>query len=535
MPEDVSQMYEQILTRDFTAFNHRAFLEVSSQTRYLPNWHLDVLSAKLEEVRLGTCKRLIIALPPRHLKSITVSVSFVAWLLGHDPAAQVLCVSYAQDLSDKHARDCRTLLQSPFYRSLFPTRLSQDRQAVGEFVTTEGGYRLSTSVGGVLTGRGADIIIIDDPLKADEAGSDARREYVNDWFDNALYSRLNDKENGAIIIVMQRLHEDDLVGHVMETGGWEILSFPAIAESDETHSIATPYGPRTYRRSKGDALHPERESLQTLVLLKERLGTAAFSAQYQQAPCSPEGLLVKAAWFPRYTNADLPLEFDAVVLSCDTANKITEFSDFSVCSVWGSYEDDRYLLFVLRRRMEFPELKRAIKDLARQHRTTNILIEDRASGTQLVQELHREGLQGVEAITPVGDKQMRLNAQTPCIESGFVHIPAEAPWLEDYLHELTTFPNGKYDDQVDSTSQALAWFNKSSSADGWLRYARDQLRKMGHPNYVKDVRVRLLAPRGVTSLILQNGQSISVDARGTVVVSEEDARPLKIAGWTTLS
>src|SRR5690348_4249440 len=143
------------------------------------------------------------------------SIAFPAWCLGHDPSAQILCVSYAQDLADKLARDCRSIMTSPWYRQIFPTRLAPHRQAVQEFITTRQGYRLATSTGGVLTGRGADIILIDDPLKPEEALSDAQRKAANEWYDHTLYSRLNDKRSGAIVIIMQRLHEDDLVGHVL--------------------------------------------------------------------------------------------------------------------------------------------------------------------------------------------------------------------------------------------------------------------------------------------------------------------------------
>jgi hypothetical protein len=162
-------MYSEILRCDFSAFVHRSFLELNGQAAFLSNWHLEVLAAKLEDVRLGRCRRLIINIPPRHLKSHTATIAFPAWLLGHDPAKRILTVCYAQDLSDKLARDSRALMASPFYQSLFDTRLSPDRQAVGEFETTEGGYRFSSSVGGVVTGRGADIIIVDDPMKADDA------------------------------------------------------------------------------------------------------------------------------------------------------------------------------------------------------------------------------------------------------------------------------------------------------------------------------------------------------------------------------
>ena len=197
MTPSPSRIYPDILRHDFCAFMHRAFLELNPQGVFLPNWHLEVLAAKLEDVRLGRCKRLIINIPPRSLKSHAASIAFVAWLLGHDPAIQILAISYAQDLSDKLARDCRALITSPFYQSLFGTRLSSDRNAAAEFETTQGGYRLSTSVGGVLTGRGADVIIVDDPMKAGDALSDRRRQDVHDWYDNTLRSRLNRQEQDA--------------------------------------------------------------------------------------------------------------------------------------------------------------------------------------------------------------------------------------------------------------------------------------------------------------------------------------------------
>ena len=195
-----------------------------------------MIATKLEAVRKGLIKRLIINLPPRGLKSHCASIVFPAWYLGHDPTGQIICASYGQDLADKFARDCRTIMMAEWYRRIFRTRLA-NRQAVADFTTTEQGVRMSTSVGGVLTGRGADLIIIDDPLKPDEALSQTQRKAVNDWYDNTLLSRLNDKTNGRIIIIMQRLHQDDLVGHVLGKEDWDVLSFPAIAERDETHVI----------------------------------------------------------------------------------------------------------------------------------------------------------------------------------------------------------------------------------------------------------------------------------------------------------
>jgi hypothetical protein len=201
MFEDPRAEYETMLRQDFSTFAGRCFVDLNPQTDLAINWHLEVIAAKLTAVRNGEIKRLIINLPPRHLKSLMASIAFPAWCLGHDPSAQILCVSYAQDLADKLSRDCRGIMMSKWYRRIFPTRLASQRQAVQEFITTRQGYRLATSNGGVLTGRGAGIIVIDDPLKPEEALSDARRQATNEWYDNTLFSRLNDKRDGAIVIV----------------------------------------------------------------------------------------------------------------------------------------------------------------------------------------------------------------------------------------------------------------------------------------------------------------------------------------------
>src|SRR3984893_7604041 len=265
-------VYKEILRLDLGYFAQHCFCELNPQAAFLPNWHIEVIAAKLAAVHAGRIRRLIITLPPRHLKSLLASIAFPAWCLGHDPSAQILCVSYAQDLADKLARDCRSIMMSPWYRRMVPTPLAPHRHAVQEFITTRQGYRLATSTGGVLTGRGADLILIDDPSKPEEALSDARRNATNEWLLNTLYSRLNDKCHGAIVIIMQRLHEDDLVGHVLGQEPWEVLSFPAIAEADERHRIETMSGPQCCTRRQGEPLHPDREPLVTLDRIRRTIG-----------------------------------------------------------------------------------------------------------------------------------------------------------------------------------------------------------------------------------------------------------------------
>ncbi|HKN30504.1 MAG TPA: terminase, partial [Roseiarcus sp.] len=284
------------IRKDFYSFLVRAFAELHGGRTFSPAWHAEVLAAKLEGVRDGDVKRLVVNVPPRHLKSLAASVALPAWLLGHDPGLAIVNVTYAQDLSEKFARDCRALMATDWYGKLFPTRLASPREPLAELATTEGGFRLATSVGGVLTGRGADVILIDDPLKPIDAMSQSRRAAANDWFDSTLYSRLNDKEKGAIVIVMQRLHEDDLAGHVLGQGGWEVVSFPAVAEDDEAHAIETPRGPWTFRRSAGEALDPAREPLPALERIRATIGEMNFAAQYQQRPAPAGGGMIKAAW-----------------------------------------------------------------------------------------------------------------------------------------------------------------------------------------------------------------------------------------------
>jgi len=400
------------------------------------------------------------------------SIAFPAWCLGHDPSAQILCVSYAGELADKLARDYRLIMMSRWYQRIFPTRLAPHRQAVQEFLTTRQGYRLATSNGGVLTGRGADIILIDDPLKPEEALSDTQRRAANEWFSHTLYSRLNDKRNGAIVIIMQRLHEDDLVGHVLAQEPWEIVRFPAIAEEHEVHRIETILGPQAFTRRRGEALHAAREPLDTLARIRHTIGEYNFAGQYQQCPAPLGGGLVKEQWFKRYGENDRPETFDRIVQSWDTANKATELSDFTVCTTWGIKGKNLYLLSVLRKRLEYPALKRAVREQQSLFDADVVLIEDKASGTQLIQELITEGFHRVTRYQPDCDKIMRLNAQTGLIENGFVYIPQKASWLAEYLHELTVFPKGKHDDQVDSTAQFLDWFKRPFPGQGIFEYYR---------------------------------------------------------------
>ena len=323
-----------------------------------------------------------------------------------------------------------------------------------------------------------DFIIIDDPLKPDEAHSETVRKAVNEWYDHTLFSRLDNKGTGCIILIMQRLHEHDLVGHLLSQPGWTILRFPAIAEEDETHPIMTPYGPVTYTRRAGEALHPEREPIEILNGIKRIQGESNFASQYQQRPAPLGGGLVKPEWFKTYTPHELPAEFELILQSWDTANKTSDRNDYSVCTTWGLLKGHLYLLDVLCQRLEYPSLYRLVKSHAQRFQPTNILIEDKASGTQLIQELENDGVHSITRYQSKLDKVSRMSTTSNMIENGFVHVPAQADWLGPYYHELESFPKGTYDDQVDSTSQALDWIKQNSSPFWYLEVVREEFNSL---------------------------------------------------------
>jgi hypothetical protein len=293
--------FDAIMKKDLMSFIHRCFNELNPETQFLSNWHIEQIAAKLEQVAQGKITRLIINLPPRNLKSIAASVGFPAWFLGHNPSKHIIAASYGQDLANKFARDTRAIMLTPWYQRVFPTRVSLQQRAADDFATVQGGSRMATSVGGTLTGRGADIIVIDDAMKPEDALSEVVRTRANSWLDSTVLSRLNNKETGAIVIIMQRLHQDDLVGHVLEqAANWEVLSFPAIAEHDELHVIENALGRRTVVRKAGEALHAARESVAGLEAQRRSMGDYNFSAQYQQNPAPEGGAMVKLAWIRYY-------------------------------------------------------------------------------------------------------------------------------------------------------------------------------------------------------------------------------------------
>jgi predicted phage terminase large subunit-like protein len=401
----------------------------------------------------GEINRLIINMPPRSLKSITASVALPAFMLGHDPTRRIICASYSGELAHKHSNDFRAVLSTPWYRTIFPeTRIGPYKDSETEIELTRRGFRLATSVGGTLTGRGGDVIIIDDPLKPIDALSEVKRNGANEWFSNTVLSRIDDKRTGTIVIVMQRVHMDDLTGFVLgQSDEWTVLSLPAIADAFETITLTMG---EVHHRRPGEALSPQREPREVLERLRLQLGSDLFSAQYQQAPVPPGGAMIKRHWVQRYT--ELPTCSGSFILqSWDTAAKGGPDNDWSVCTTWLQANDCQwYLLDVWRGRIDYPTLKSKVEQLAQRWNADQVLIEEAGTAIGLLQELTYR-VSGISGIKPERDKETRMSIASAKFEARQVHLPERASWLPDLEAELFSFPGSRHDDQIDSISQAL--------------------------------------------------------------------------------
>ncbi|CAM5212711.1 hypothetical protein BTHI11S_03421 [Bosea thiooxidans] len=438
-------------------FVWRAFEQLHPAQRFLPSWHVNAICHALEKVASGETRRLIITVPPRHGKSICAAVALPAWMLGRHPALKVMVASYGNDLAVKHARDFRSVIASSWYASLFPhTRLEVGGNRLDEQITQAQGGRKAVSLGGAVTGFGADLIIVDDLMKAADASSAAERQRVRDYYEQTLLSRLNNKVDGRIIVIQQRLHEDDLPGYLMQTGQFEHLNLPAIAREHEVIPLAFS---KVKHRQPGTALCPEREPLETLEQLRIEMGAHVFSAQYQQDPTPPGGNRVRLEWFGSYSGPVRREEFQWIVQSWDTALTAEPTSDFSVGTTWGFRDKRWHLLDVSRERLDFPDLKRRVAAMAHRWNADHVLIEYAGSGISLLQQLRQEENRPwrYHGAKPRLDKATRLEAQTARLETGHYLLPTEAPWLPEFRRELMAFPMGKYDDQVDSLVQFVEW------------------------------------------------------------------------------
>jgi predicted phage terminase large subunit-like protein len=407
-----------------------------------------VMADKLEKVEKGEIRRLMLWLPPRHGKSTMSSIFFPAWYMGRNPTRQVILSAYNTALATRFGKQVRDIVASPQYGAIFPeSRVRKDSQAADCWYTEAGGVVLSSGIGGGITGWGADLLGIDDPLRdPSEAYSQTIKDGIWDWYGQAAYTRL--MPGGAVIGTMTRWAEDDLGGRIMEQAKksgeeWEVVRFPALAEEKDLLG-----------REVGEALWPERYPVERLQEIKMILGDQ-FSSLYQQSPFVAGGNIFKKEWWQFYSGL---MKCDEVVQSWDTAFKEEERNDFSVCTTWGYKHPNIYLLDRFKKKMEFPELKRMADVLAQRWRPRGLLVEDSASGQSLIQELRRESVWPVIPVKHDGrSKESRAHAVTPLVQGGRVYLPEGTGWVEEYIMEMAKFPKGAHDDDVDSTVMALSY------------------------------------------------------------------------------
>lgn len=450
-----------ILKNNLSYFTEKVFKTVDPSAIYMHNWHIKLIAEYLLACQRGEIKRLIINIPPRFLKSISVSVAYPAWLLGHDPAAKIMTASYSQDLSFKHSLDCRLTIESDWYQQLFPdTKLVEDQNTKKKFVTTQRGHRIATSVGGSATGEGAGTLIVDDPHSAMQAQSEVQRTTANTWFDQTFATRLNDKKNGVIIVIMQRLHEDDMTGYLLKKGGWEHLCLPLIAEKDEVLEK----GSVRVERAIGHNLHPERMDEEYIEKEKATLGSYAFAGQYQQRPSPEGGGEFRKEWWHEYESIT-PETLNKYIL-VDPANSKKKNTDYTSAWVVGFGEDKNcYIVDMIRDKLNIKERNDLMFELHKKHKPLGVYYQQygiECDSGYMKTEMGRVNYHF--EITPVSNRLGKIDRIRRLIEwfyNGRIWFP-NTMYKTNYLgkvHDLVDvfihqeylpFPVGVNDDMLDA-------------------------------------------------------------------------------------
>jgi len=458
------------LSNDFAAFVRKAWTILHPARPMVWSWHYDLICEYLTAIRQRKLTRLILNVPPRTAKSTIATICFPCWVWATDPRHNFLSASYSLDLSTEHSVMRRNLLQSGWYRRMWDDkfRLAGDRNQVGQFMNDRGGQMIASSVGAAAWGRGADTLIVDDPVNASQALSDAERTAANIWIENTLPSRLNDPASGAIVLIMQRLHELDPTGYLLEQepGVWTHVRIPLEAEEDETWTF--PISGRVVHRRAGDILMPERFTPDTVEQLKGR--RLSWSGQYEQRPAPLGGNLIKRSEVRYYGGIDprtgqpdekLPDHFDRKLISVDCSFKDAATSDYVAIGVIGVKDRRRYVLNLVNAHLDAAATEAEIRRQRDVHRVCAVLIEDKANGPAVVQRL-KVNVPGVIAINPQGGKVARMFAAAPEWQSGDWYVDRNAAWTEPFVEQITMFPNAAHDDQADMMSQASAWLLQAS-------------------------------------------------------------------------
>jgi predicted phage terminase large subunit-like protein len=453
------------LATDLSAFTKKAFQILYPGRKLVWSWHYDLLCEYLQLVKQRKILRLIINIPPRTLKSTLVTIAFPLWVWLTEPEHNFLTASYSLDLSTEHSVFRRNLLLSAWFQRLWGDKfhLAGDRNQVSQFMNNRRGQMIATSVGATALGRGCDTAIVDDPVDADQALSDAERTRANNWHDSTLRSRLNDPSTGAIILVMQRLHEMDPTGFLLEQepGVWTHIRIPLVAEEDETWTF--PISGRIVRRKAGDILMPERFTPGVVEQLRGR--RLIFAGQYQQRPAPAEGNFIKRREVRYYGGVDptngqadeqVPSYFDRKVISVDCAFKNTSTADYVAILVIGVKGRKRYVLDVINQHLDAAATEAAIRRLREVHKPCAAIVEDKANGPAIISRL-KASVPGVIEVNPQGGKTARMFAAAPEWQAGDWIVDRNAAWTEAFVEQITMFPFARHDDMVDAMTQAASW------------------------------------------------------------------------------
>lgn len=462
---NINEVAKELAERSLHEFIKQCWPSIEPGRKYHDNWHIQSICEHLQAVHNNELRRLIINIPPRHMKSLTCAVAFPTWAWINKPATQFLFASYAGQLSTRDSNKCRRLINSPWYQGNWGDKfaLSGDQNQKTRFENDKNGHRLSTSVRGSMTGDGADILVIDDPHQVQDVESEVVRTEVSDWWDSTVQTRLNDPETGAFILIMQRVHQSDLTGHILanqdSSDPWTHLCIPAEFEEDHPHKFYTSlssakdqYDPRT---EEGQLLWPERFTEKSLNRLKKGLGTYASAGQLQQRPSPKGGGILRASWWRKWEKP-IP-NFCYVLQSWDTAFSTKKTASYSACTTWGIFAyNNRYHVMLIdswRDRLPYPELRAKTKDLYKEWKPDAVLIEKKASGQSLLQDLRQSGLP-VIPYSPDRDKVARAHAASPLLEGGLVWYP-DRKWAQGVIEHCAMFPAGDGADIVDTVTQAL--------------------------------------------------------------------------------
>lgn len=434
-------------------------------TRFIDNWHIGAICEHLEAVKLGQIRRLIVNMPFRLLKSTIISQAFPAWEWIDSPHMQYLTASYAKDIAMRDAVNSRRVIESDAYQAAWSDkfRMTSDQNVKQRYENDKGGSRTISSTDGAATGFGGNRVLVDDPISAKDADSAVARESAVEFWRGSVSTRLNNPAEDAIVVVHQRLNEGDLTGYILaEEKGWEHLILPMRYEPE--YRKTTSIGFQDPRTVEGELLFPARLDEAAVSAIERTIGSHHVAAQLQQRPNKRGGKIIKGEWFKRYSV--LPKMIYRKIYA-DTAQKTKERNDYTVFECWGLGEDGRiYLLDLLRDKWEAPELKRKAIDFWAKHLPEGVLsgalrkmcIEDKASGTGLIQDIQKDGKIPVEAIQRATDKLVRVMDGVGFIEAGLVCIPEDAPWVADFIAECEAFTDNDshaHDDQIDPLMDAI--------------------------------------------------------------------------------